>query len=306
MEGLSTALAPEASDKAVPVSGTVEGMGSQPSTQPATTPSPQKEPPATGGALNEDNSAWLANKGFKSNDDIVNSYRNLERQLGNSVTLPGDDAKPEDLAKFRSRLGVPDKPDGYELKLPDGLPEQMPYPDEDVAAFKGWAHEAGLTPKQAQAIHDKFVAKQAEALQGWEQTVNARLAETQAELIKENGPTDSQKFQQFVADAARGLKAVDVIAPGMRQELAELGALIVRDGKPYPASARVMKVLATLGTLYGEDGGLIGSGNTAGGDNPFVPGHSYNVTQQALLRRTDPERAKALYLQAGGDPRRWR
>lgn len=304
MEGLSTALAPD-TDKAAPVSGTVEGMGSQPSTQPATTPSPQEKQPAAGGALNEDNSAWLANKGFKTNDDIVNSYRNLERQLGNSVTLP-DETKPEELQKFRARLGVPEKPDGYELKMPDGLPEQLPYPAEDVAAFKTWAHEAGLTPKQAQAIHDKFVAKQAEALQGWEQSINARLAETQAELIKDNGPTDGAKFQQFVGDAARGLKAVEAIAPGMKAELAELGALVEKDGKPYPASARVMKVLAKLGSMFGEDGGLIGSGNTGGADNPFAPGHGFNVTQQALLRRTDPERAKVLYLQAGGDPRKWR
>jgi hypothetical protein len=305
MDDLSTSLAPEAtSDKAAAVSGTVEGTGSQPSTQPATTTSPQQKP-ANGGALNEDNSTWLANKGFKTNDDIVNSYRALERQLGNAVTLP-DETKPEDVQKFRARLGVPDKADAYELKLPENLPDTMPYPDEDVKAFKTWAHEAGLTPKQAQALHDKFVGHQAESMQGMVQALNQRLVETQSELIKENGPTDGHKFQAFVADAARGLRAVDAIAPGMRQELAELGALVEKDGKPYPASARVMKVLAKLGSLFGEDGSLVGSGNMGSGDNPFAAGHSYNVTQQALLRKSDPDRAKALYLQAGGDPRHWR
>jgi hypothetical protein len=306
MDNLSTSLAPEVpSDKAAAVSGTGAVQGSQAASQPATAPSLPKEQPANGGALNEDNSTWLANKGFKSNDDIVNSYRNLERQLGNAVTLP-DETKPEEIQKFRAKLGVPDKPDGYELKLPDGLPETMPYPDEDVKAFREWAHDAGLTPKQAQALHDKFVGHQAQAMQGWQQQLTERLTQTQAELIKENGPTDGHKFQAFVGDAVRGLNAVDKIAPGMRQELVELGALVEHDGKPYPASARVMKVLAKLGTLFGEDGGLIGSGTTAGADNPFAPGHSYNVTQQALLRRTDPDRARALYLQAGGDPRRWR
>ena len=38
------------------------------------------------------------------------------------IRVPGDDAKPEDVAAFRKALGVPDDPTGYGLVKPETLP----------------------------------------------------------------------------------------------------------------------------------------------------------------------------------------
>lgn len=303
MTELATALAPTETGQAAPSAGTEAAQGSQPASQPSN-PSPSPAAAAPGGALNPENSEWIQKKGFKTNDDIVTSLRNAESRLGNSVELPGDDAPIDAVTKFRQRLGVPDKPDGYELKLNTTLPEDFPYPEEDVAAFKSWAHEAGLTPKQAQALHDKFVEAQVGQLAGVRNAQVERLVNTQNELIKANGPQQGDKFQKFMAEATRGLGALDKEVPGFTQELMQLGALVTgEDGKPYPASHKVLQVLAKFGSLVAEDGSLVGSGSAAAHSNPYRRGTpQFSLTEQAALEKSNPALAKRLYVEAGGNP----
>src|SRR5262249_53647657 len=61
---------------------------------------------------------------FKTPSDLARGYVNLERYAGGAIRIPGADAKPDEVATFREKLGVPKDSAGYgikyeELKVPE-------------------------------------------------------------------------------------------------------------------------------------------------------------------------------------------
>src|SRR5690606_8597707 len=100
-------------------------------------------------AFYEDSNAYVSNKGWKEPSDLLMSYRNLEKFAGgakNLLELPPEDASPEVLDAFYSKLGRPANPDEYGLQPPQGGDPEL------TNWFKGTAHKLGLSAKQAQAL----------------------------------------------------------------------------------------------------------------------------------------------------------
>jgi hypothetical protein len=81
---------------------------------------------------------------------LAESYVNLEKRLGKSVIVPGDNATEKDVQDFRKKLGIPDSPDKYTLKYPEH--EHIKVDETLDKEWRGLAHKIGLTPKQAQAM----------------------------------------------------------------------------------------------------------------------------------------------------------
>lgn len=77
----------------------------------------------------------------------------LTTRLGNAVVIPGEGATEAEVAAFYSKLGRPESPEGYEIKKPAELPEGIQYNEDVDKAFVKFAHDNGLSAKQAQAIH---------------------------------------------------------------------------------------------------------------------------------------------------------
>lgn len=146
---------------------------------------------------------------FKTVDGALKSYANLEKMLGNQnkVAVPGDNASKEEIALFRSKIGVPEKADGYKIAKPEGIPDEL-WGAERVTAYQAKAHELGLTAKQAEGL----AAWQAEQLGGDVKTNQAALTAhrdaTVAELKKEWGGS----FDANVALAERGAAAAGLTA----------------------------------------------------------------------------------------------
>jgi len=81
---------------------------------------------------------------------LAKTVASQSKLVGSSVRIPGADAKPEEVAAFREKIGVPKDISGYkDVKLPD-----VPGKTWDVARIDGMAkpafHKMGLTPQQAQ------------------------------------------------------------------------------------------------------------------------------------------------------------
>jgi hypothetical protein len=90
---------------------------------------------------------------FTSRAEALKAIPALRGQLSKAIFRPGKDAKPEDVAKFHRALGVPEAPEKYEVKLPDGLPEHVS-PDAlkpQIDEFLKVAHATGMTPEQVNA-----------------------------------------------------------------------------------------------------------------------------------------------------------
>ena len=88
--------------------------------------------------------------------DLAKSYIELETKLTSAVFVPSSEATEEEKERYRKAIGVPEKSEDYALEavtLPDGatVDEQM------QGEYLGVAHEIGLTPQQANAIHKWYM-----------------------------------------------------------------------------------------------------------------------------------------------------
>lgn len=194
-------------------------------------------------AIPEGAREYVTNKGWKSPADLLTSYQKLESAFGsNKVVLPKEgDAASE--AEFRKALGVPETADKYEIKLPEGAPIDETF----LKTAKGWMHEAGLTPKQAQIIASKWNEFTDGALKSSAQGKLKASEDGLKAVEKEWGAqTDAHK-----AAAQRAFKAVSKAA-GL--EAADLDAIEDTIGTP-----KMLKLFAHFGGMIAEarfvDGG---------------------------------------------------
>lgn len=238
-----------------PASGTPPAGGAG---APAGAPPAGGNPPAGGSAdwtsgLNEDLKGYVTTKGFKDVSAVLDSYRNSESLIGKltgadkdrMLALPAKDDDAEGWSKVHTRLGRPEKADGYSFKGENA---------EFVKTFKEVFHGAGLSDKQATAV----VAK-------WNDFQNGRVAadkaafETKAAaeldgLKKEWGGAYEQN--EAVVDraaAAFGMNEQQLL--GLRSAMGVAGA---------------MKFLHAVGSKMGE-GEFVSGGGGQGFGGALTP-----------------------------------
>lgn len=144
---------------------------------------------------------------YKSMEEAARGFVEAQKLVGQAVRLPKADAKPEEVAEFHRKLGVPESPDKYELTLPP-LPQGLAWHPEQLASFRQVAHQAGITPQAAQALigwYTDFTLKARTAAQATEaQTAQAERAEAVKALEQKWGPQNGPiwKHRQGMAEAA--------------------------------------------------------------------------------------------------------
>lgn len=141
---------------------------------------------------------------------------------------PKEGDPPEVQAAWRQALGVPDKPEAYEIKAPEGVPEDV-FGKDTAAVLATWAHDLGLTPAQAQGIAERYANMLTQHA--------ADIADqTETELRKEWGAAYERKVnagiaasRTFLNDEARAaLKAAGLEHnPHILRMLVQIGEKIV-------------------------------------------------------------------------------
>lgn len=102
--------------------------------------------------LPDDLKALPAAQKYATPADLLKGYVEAEKLIGRKgVAIPGENATPEEHAAFRAALGVPENPDAYGLKAPEGVPPEV-WDADNAKAFAAEAHKLGLTPAQAQGL----------------------------------------------------------------------------------------------------------------------------------------------------------
>ena len=85
------------------------------------------------------------------------------KKLDNVIQKPGKDAKPEEIEAYRAslatELGVPDKPEGYELKRPE-LPAEFPYDEVMEGEFKKYCLENKIPKKYVELLSNWYNDRQ--------------------------------------------------------------------------------------------------------------------------------------------------
>src|SRR5690606_30145235 len=254
----------------------------------------------TNGCGTEGSNDWLAGlqdegtrkhveaKGYKTPEDLAKAYVNLESKLGQALVPPGETAGQDEWNAFYEKLGRPEKPEGYQFKVPEAVPAEMPYDAESAEKFKAWAHKAGLTPSQAQVIHDEFLSDMAGRMSSAQEQHVQAIEAAHRSIVKEWGDPESDTYQRNLELADRAARKLGLVDALKRR------GVIGQDGSVMDADFAF--ALSRIGAdLYAEDKL---HGGPAAQRNPFSEKH-FNLTEQGKLIRSDPELARAFIRSAG-------
>lgn len=114
---------------------------------------------------------------FKDIDGALKTLVSQQKMLGkkaDAVIVPDEKASPEEKAAFLRKLGVPETPEGYQLR-PKDLPQGFEWDDNVAKEFNTVAHQAGIPPKAMDALMAKYAAYEA-------QKAEAQVAQQKAEI----------------------------------------------------------------------------------------------------------------------------
>jgi hypothetical protein len=212
-------------------------LGDNGTPAPAAGAQPTAQPSANSvwtAAFDEDTNAYVSNKGWKEPQDLLMSYRNLEKFAGgakNLLELPPEGATPEQLDAFYSKLGRPADPEEYGLQPPQGADPEL------TNWFKGTAHKLGLTANQAKALYTEFNGMSG-SLQEKLQAQQAQESEKAIGSLKQEW---GQAFDQNIGAGRRAVAALGLDAGKLQAYEDKLG------------TAEMLKLFATLGSKMGED-----------------------------------------------------
>ena len=115
---------------------------------PPDAPAPEEPKGATPRPPEVPEKFWDPARGGIRVEALLKSYLSLERLLSQRAAAPpGPEAAPEEIARFRAAMGIPEAPEGYAITAPHDLC----CPD---AAVNARLHAAHFTNDQAQLVYD--------------------------------------------------------------------------------------------------------------------------------------------------------
>ena len=121
-----------------------------------------------------------------------------------AVRLPTGKESPEEAEKkyadIYGKLGRPEAPDKYDVKLGENLPEGLTVNEELAGAVRGAAHKAGLNSKQLQTLVDTWNSFQIKQLENF----NNQRTTAETELKNEWG----KDYEARMAGVQRTVKAM--------------------------------------------------------------------------------------------------
>ncbi len=136
----------------------------------------------------EDNKDVVERCGWKEPNDVIKSFRNVEKMSSGMAKMPTPESSAEEVRAFYQKTGCPENPEGYDVS---GLPETMPdfLRNEDIEnAMKTIAYEQGVSKQAFESIIRGFYEKanadlQASKAQG-EQSLREQHGEKYDEVLE--------------------------------------------------------------------------------------------------------------------------
>lgn len=228
-----------------------------PSPTPSPAPTPTPAPTAWHTGVAPEVLGFWQNKGLPLDDPktfgtkITELYQNAEKFIGappdRIIKLPGTDAKPEEIAAFRQRLGWPAEAKDYDfstVKDAAGQPIAAPIAD----ALRAASHEAGV-PKDAAAKVAAAVVKALDGVNASQKTIEAgKLAEERVKLEVNWGGKDSATYQLNHLKAMEGARRLGITPEAVKALEGQVGYASVMDAMRKVGMARGEDMFVESGT----------------------------------------------------------
>lgn len=148
---------------------------------------------------------------FATPQDLTKSYLEAQAKIRSgelAKPLPKD-ATPEQVAEWRKGNGIPEKPEGYREKLPNGLvigEDDVPIIDKVLA---GPLHKHGIRPEAVHEVIQEYYKFQDEQVQA-QQAADAQAKPVLETKLREAWGNDFQAnaniYQSFIAGAPEGVR----------------------------------------------------------------------------------------------------
>lgn len=205
-----------------------------------------------------------------------------ERQEPTIPTL-GDDPTPEQVAEFRTAMGIPENVDDYAVNFAEGF-EAGEADGAALESFKAFMHERNIPPSQAGAAVEWYAGLV--ETQRQEANANAdRVAEESNDALKAEW---GREFDGTV-NAIKSYLNDNLGA----QEAEGLRSMRMEDGSMLMDNPNVLRLLATPARDYiGGDGLISGDLQTA------AKSVSEEITGLMQLRLNDPAKYKSDEVQS--------
>ena len=173
---------------------------------------------------------------IKDVGSLAKSYVEAQKLVGGSIRLPKADAKPEERATLvrdlQTKLGLPEKPEGYALTGADGKAVDGPVLKRMLPVF----HKAGLLPEQAQMLTGAYLGLEHEQAQADAQAVQA----AEKVLREKWGGDFDRRFQiadRFVTEFG-GAAREKLVAKGLHND-PDIIEFLANAAEPFAESGRV-------------------------------------------------------------------
>lgn len=128
---------------------------------------------------------------------LAKSYEVAQRALGRkaqAVVPPNEKSTPEEVAEYRKAIGVPDSPEGYNLK-PEQIPEGVTWDDATAKKAAELAHKHNVPASAMQEFLRFDMERAAMMNQAAATMIDAQLEAGRAELQKVYGDKFGEKIE---------------------------------------------------------------------------------------------------------------
>lgn len=178
---------------------------------------------------------------FKSVKDLAKSFVNTKKMVGaNTVAIPTDISTEGEWQEFHKAGGRPETVEDYNLKAPDGFPQELTeqiFPADRMSKWQERFFKGGVSQKAADAFIQEFSQDMLADFNAVEQAKETAKAEIVGKLTTEYGAAFDQKMHL-------GDMAMEDFA-GDNQEIKESLAYLKED-------ANAIRMLVHFGSMLAE------------------------------------------------------
>lgn len=221
---------------------------------------------------------------FKDITGLTKSYLSQQEMIGKDrIAIPGEE-DTEGWSKLYTKLGRPDKAEGYEYKAPEGS-EGLNIDNELVSQYQKKFYELGLSKKQGEALFNLYNENVVGKIKGLTAEAEKRRQDTQTLLKAEWG----QAYEQNLNMAKNVIKELG--DPDLIPFLEETG---------LGNDPRLVKIFYNIATKTSEDNFKQGGNNHGFISTPeqaktkILQLQADDKFMEAYMKKTHPEHNAAV------------